>query len=155
MMFRWVLLALLFVGAKSGFAKKKYPAQVVEIRIPSTLDGETQKSLMFDAGGDEARPLLVGLHTWSSSYNKGGSGVKYADWCITNNWHFVHPDFRSPNNTPKAMGSKFAVQDVIDAVDLLGEPATHLHAGVASGELDDAEFLGVELPHELEATTVH
>ena len=90
---------------------------MVEISITSSLDGEKQKSLMFDAGGDEARPLLVGLHTWSSSYNSTGSGLKYASWCITNNWHFVHPHFRGPNNSPKAMGSTFAIQDVIDAVE--------------------------------------
>ncbi len=42
--------------------------------------------------------------------------------------------------------------DIRDRVDLLGEPSTHLHPGVPGRELDDAEFGGVELSHQLEAT---
>ncbi len=44
--------------------------------------------------------------------------------------------------------------DVVGAVDLLREPATHLHTRVACRELDQPEFLGIELSHELEPAAV-
>ena len=62
------------------------------------------------------KPLLVGLHTWSSHYASAAGDAVYADWCIAQGWAFVHPDFRGPNNTPQALGSDRAVQDVVEAV---------------------------------------
>jgi poly(3-hydroxybutyrate) depolymerase len=62
------------------------------------------------------RPLLVGLHTWSSTYDSAGGDAAYARWCIENDWHFIHPHFRGPNWTPDACGSEKMVQDVLDAV---------------------------------------
>ena len=62
------------------------------------------------------RPLLVGLHTWSSAYDSAGGDAAYARWCIENDWHFIHPHFRGPNWTPDACGSEKMVQDILDAV---------------------------------------
>jgi pimeloyl-ACP methyl ester carboxylesterase len=64
----------------------------------------------------EKKPLLVGLHTWSSQYSSAGGDAVYAEWCIAQRWAFVHPHFRGPNKTPEAMGSDRAVQDVVEAV---------------------------------------
>ncbi|WP_442483299.1 alpha/beta hydrolase family protein [Aeoliella sp. SH292] len=72
--------------------------------------------LLYKAEGNEARPLLVGLHTWSGGYDQAGGEVVYARWCLEYNWHFIHPHFRGPNWTPQACGSDFVVQDILDAV---------------------------------------
>lgn len=94
-----------------------WPAGVREVEVRSTADGSMQPSL-FRAVADakEARPLLVGLHTWSGDYTQASNGVSYARWCEKQGWHFIYPNFRGPNRTPQALGSKLAVQDVVDAV---------------------------------------
>jgi pimeloyl-ACP methyl ester carboxylesterase len=43
--------------------------------------------------------------------------LPYAEWCIDNQWAFIHPDFRGPNTHPLATGSDYAIRDIIDAVD--------------------------------------
>lgn len=72
--------------------------------------------MWFAPPGDAKKPLLVGLHTWSSHYASAGGDAVYAAWCIARGWAFVHPHFRGPNNTPDALGSDRAVQDVVEAV---------------------------------------
>jgi type III restriction enzyme len=47
---------------------------------------------------------------------EGGIVYCYARWAIQENWHFVHPNFRGPNDSPEAMGSDLAVHDIVDAV---------------------------------------
>ena len=68
------------------------------------------------------QPLIVSLHSWSSTYEQH-YGIPYAQWAATNGWALIHPDFRGVNNRPQAMGSAFAVQDVIDAVDFAAREA--------------------------------
>ncbi len=73
-----------------------------------------QKALFIKAAGDEPRPLLVGLHTWS--YDRTNGSDKYVELCIENNWHFIFPDFRGDNTKPEACGSEMVVSDLEDAV---------------------------------------
>jgi dienelactone hydrolase len=72
--------------------------------------------MWYTPTADGKKPLLVGLHTWSSNYASAGGDVVYAEWCIAQGWAFVHPDFRGPNWTPPALGSDRAVQDIVEAV---------------------------------------
>lgn len=99
------------------FARKTWAAAVQRVEIPCS-DGQMQPAMWYapppDARGP--RPLLVGLHTWSSHYASAGGDAVYADWCITQGWAFVHPHFRGPNNTPQSLGSDRAVQDIVEAV---------------------------------------
>lgn len=96
---------------------KGWPAGVTRVEIPCS-DGETQPAMWYAPLNpkQEPRPLLVGLHTWSSHYASSGGDAVYAEWCIQQGWAFVHPDFRGPNWTPLAMGSDRAVQDIVEAV---------------------------------------
>lgn len=96
-------------------ATHEWPAPVKKVLIPCS-DGASQPAMWYCPPGDEPRPLLVGLHTWSSSYAKTSGDELYADWCISQGWAFIHPDFRGPNNTPQAMGSDRAMQDIVEAV---------------------------------------
>ena len=93
-----------------------WPVEITEIRYLSSSDSTLQPALFYDSGKQEARPLLVALHTWSGDYRQITS-IPYAEWCIENDWIMIHPDFRGVCDHPQATGSPLAVQDVIDAVD--------------------------------------
>lgn len=93
--------------------------EVQEVRIRSTADQTEQPALTWSPGFTEARPLLVGLHTWSGNHHQAANGRVYAQWCMDRGWHFVYPNFRGPNSKPAALGSDLAVQDVVDAVEFL------------------------------------
>jgi dienelactone hydrolase len=101
--------------AAAAVARKVWPAGVAKVEIPAS-DGVMQPAMWFAPTTSGPKPLLVGLHTWSSNYASAGGDAVYAEWCIAQGWAFVHPHFRGPNNTPQAMGSERAVADVVEAV---------------------------------------
>ena len=103
------------VGSKRKSAEGKYPDQVREVQIKSSVDGTFQKSLFFAPESEKKVPLLVALHTWSSGW-QNTYNVPLAEGCIERQWAFIHPDFRGPNKGPDACGSDLAVSDIIDAV---------------------------------------
>ena len=90
-----------------------------EILITSTMDGTLQPSLFYPARGKN-RPLLVGLHTWSTNrYNQIDNMLPFA---LENDFNLLLPEFRGPNilENPShtlACGSAYAKQDIKDAVD--------------------------------------
>jgi poly(3-hydroxybutyrate) depolymerase len=100
-------------GAKDEPA---WPRQVKEIKYLSSADSTAQPAMFYAPDANESLPLLVALHTWSGSYNQRTS-VPYAEWCISNGWVFIHPNFRGPNRRPEATGSELVVKDIVSAVD--------------------------------------
>jgi len=107
----FLLLAFSVVASPKG-----WPAEVREICYPSSADDSQQPALFFaPAIRGEPRPLLVGLHSWSSNYLQTMS-VPYAKWCIEKKWNFIHPNFRGPNRRPEATGSELVVKDILSAV---------------------------------------
>lgn len=90
-----------------------------EIYIQSSLDGTMQPSLFFKAEGEEPRPLLVGLHTWSHDrFNQINNMLPYAE---KYNFHLLLPEFRGNNlqtnpECTKACGSLLAKKDIEEAV---------------------------------------
>ncbi len=117
--FCWFSVFSLFTPI-DGFCAKEFPGwppEVKEILVTSSADGSEQPSLAWIAPNDgTAKPLLVGFHTWSDGYQRETNGPVFARWAIQEGWHFIHPHFRGPNNSPEAMGSDLAVQDILDAV---------------------------------------
>jgi len=109
-----VSLALCCMVCHAGIGE--YPDKVTVVKIPSSFDETVQPALFYSPDNETPKPLLVALHTWSSHYDQGGGEVSYASWCIENNWVFIHPHFRGPNNNPKALGSEYVVHDIEDAV---------------------------------------
>ena len=89
-----------------------WPKECKEVAITSTLDGEKQSSIFYTSTG-ENRPLIVSLHTWSANYKQNDGLVTK---CIAKDYNYIHPDFRGPNNTYKACGSKYVIQDIEDAI---------------------------------------
>lgn len=100
---------------KRNVGQRSWPAEVKKVEIP-TSDGVPQPSMWYAPAGGGKKPLLVGLHTWSSNFASAGGDAIYAEWCVAQGWAFVHPHFRGPNNTPDSMGSDRAVQDIVEAV---------------------------------------
>ena len=90
-------------------------AEVTEVEGPRS-DRDMERAMWFNPSTKGKKPLLVGLHTWSSTFASAGGDAVYAKWCIDQGWIFIHPDFRGPNWTPPALGSDRAVQDVVEAV---------------------------------------
>ncbi len=97
-----------------------WPKEVREIKYFCGADGTLQPALIYGSSDSKkAKPLLVGLHTWSFDYKQAGGETVYARWCIQNEWLFIHPNFRGPNNTSFAMGSEYVVSDIMDAVEFM------------------------------------
>lgn len=91
-----------------------------EITVNSSIDGSAEPSLFFRAEGEEKRPLLVGLHTWS--YNRENQVNNMLPVARENNFHLLLPEFRGSNtkNNPRckdACGSPVAVRDILDAIE--------------------------------------
>ena len=96
-----------------------------ELWIRSTGDGTLQPSLFYRAAGEEKRPLLVGLHTWSRDrFNHVEVMLPYAQ---KYNFNLLLPEFRGGNlagrpNCRETCGSDLAKQDIKDAIDhVVGE----------------------------------
>lgn len=99
-------------------APEGWPEQVNTLIYTASIDASPQPMVMYTAESEEKRPLLIGLHTWGGTYSQLSS-LPYARWCIENDWHFAHPDFRGPNTTPQGCGSDRVVQDILDAVEIM------------------------------------
>ncbi|GEM_PF-4847194 len=89
---------------------------IEQLRIVSTADGAEQPTWWLPPSGDRDQPLLVVLHSWSSSYTQH-AGIPFAMWAQENGWAVVAPEFRGVNDNALAVGSDLAVQDVADAID--------------------------------------
>ncbi len=94
---------------------------MITVQVISSLDGTEQPVRYWKPPSDEQRPaaMLLFLHSWSSDYTQDNS--KWLKEAVDRNWIFLHPNFRGVNNSPQACGSKFARQDVLDALDFACE----------------------------------
>ena len=94
-----------------------------EILVKSSLDGKIEPNLFYKAKGKN-RPLLIGLHTWS--YDRNNLVEQLKPIAKLNDWNLLLPNFRGPNvignpQKEKTCGSKYAVQDVFDAITYVEE----------------------------------
>ena len=92
----------------------------IEISVKSTVDSSMQPSLLYKTEGNEKRPLLVGLHTWSyDRFNQINNMLPYAE---KYGFNMLLPEFRGSNlktnpNCAQACGSIYAIEDIKDAID--------------------------------------
>ena len=110
----WSVSLLLVSVANLQAVLPGWPEEIQEIKYRSASDDTDQPALHYSPEAKEARPLLVGLHSWSSDYRQANTA--YGLWVVKHSWHFIHPNFRGRNRTPQAMGSELAVQDILSAV---------------------------------------
>lgn len=93
---------------------KDWPAECKKVAISSTVDGKEQPAIVFQSIGEKLRPLIVSLHTWSGGYDQ----IDSLSWqCVENNYNYIHPHFRGPNNAHEACGSPLVISDIDDAID--------------------------------------
>lgn len=93
---------------------------VREIGIRSTIDGTLEKALLHMPRNREKVPLVVGLHTWS--HDRFNQAELMLPFCMKRGWALLLPEFRGPNliSNPRAQqacASRYARQDVVDALD--------------------------------------
>lgn len=121
---RFVLICCLLTIAGDWLAAQETPPKkkvvvstLREVQVPSSLDGELQSVRYFapEVSGTAKMPVLIFLHSWSGDFKQDNSAWQYE--AERRGWLYLHPDFRGPNQTPKACGSAFARQDVLDSLD--------------------------------------
>jgi dipeptidyl aminopeptidase/acylaminoacyl peptidase len=110
------VVALSIPVVVSAQAVKDLP-KLTKVEVTSSLDVEQQPVLYWapDKAQQTPTPLFVFLHSWSGDYSQDNS--KWQAQAVKRGWIYLHPNFRGVNQTPKACGSKWARQDILDAVD--------------------------------------
>ena len=93
--------------------KSKWPSGYTKISVRSSLDGDMQPAYFRRSKGVGKKPLIVSLHTWSGDYAQSDKLTKIVTEL---NFNYIHPNFRGPNYTEKAMGSEYVIQDIDDAI---------------------------------------
>ena len=112
----WLASATMLAARAGDMQAAAPPAGVEEITIKSSLDGELQHAWFVPPREQGPSPLLIHLHSWSATYKTSSEVEVAVAETAKRGWAFVSPDFRGPNNRPQACASKFATQDVLDAV---------------------------------------
>jgi lysophospholipase L1-like esterase len=101
------------IPVKNDLISGDWPENCKKAEIISSLDRKVQPAIFLSAYGEDRRPLIVSLHTWSYNYEQKDTLV----WqCMDKNYNYIHPDFRGKNNNPEACGSPEAIQDIDDAI---------------------------------------
>ena len=110
-----VLVAAL--ASEAGTDREELSALLTQVR--STLDGSSQPCYFYapEKAKSEAVPLVVGLHTWSYTWQNVDNYVPAYAYAKAHGWAMVGPNFRGRNDHPEACGGDAAVQDIVDAVD--------------------------------------
>lgn len=127
-----VAIVSIYLLPLNGEADESWPEEGDHVQIVSSVDNELQDAY-FISSENEA-PLIVSLHQWSASYDNFDSISEHA---VTNDWNYIRPNFRGPNNNPQAGGSELAVNDIDDAINYAIEygnvDEAHIHIIGASG----------------------
>lgn len=110
-------LGMVFLHSMAQTFADELP-ETVQAETISGLDGSRQPILYWapEKASTTPTPLFVFLHSWSSDFTQDNS--KWLRECVSNQWIWLHPNFRGINQTPQACGSRLARQDILDAVDL-------------------------------------
>jgi poly(3-hydroxybutyrate) depolymerase len=107
-----ILVLILCFGIEVAFGQR--PAYLRKDSIRSSLDGHVEVFYYDKSASPQAAPLLVQLHSWSTTSH---STFTLAEEARAKNWNFILPNFRGENHTPKACCSDFAIADIDEAID--------------------------------------
>ena len=94
--------------------QKAWPSGFYIVTIESSMDLTKQNAYFYQPNTSKTVPLLVSLHSWSGDYKQNDVLAKIA---TDKGWAYIHPDFRGPNNNPKAGVSQYVISDIDDAID--------------------------------------
>jgi poly(3-hydroxybutyrate) depolymerase len=112
-----ILIFSQVASAESKSESAKTLPELTKVEVTSSLDDEQQPVLYWAPAKarQEATPLFVFLHSWSGDYRQNNS--KWQAEAVKRGWIYLHPNFRGVNETPRACGSRWARQDILDAID--------------------------------------
>ncbi len=158
------LMSLVLFGTQfimiSDFTKasdepeKQWPKECQKVEITSTADQSKQSAYFFKARSSNPRPLVVKLHAWSADYTKVDD---IASMCIKEDYNYIHPDFRGPNNRPEACASDLVLQDIEDAIDYAiahsNVDTTSIHIIGGSGGGHATMFCYMRIRHHIKTFT--
>lgn len=153
-----VLLILFGATFTPAFAQQQSPLpELTAVTLNSTLDNEPQPILYWapETATSQPTPLFVFLHSWSGNYKQDNS--KWQKEAIARGWIYLHPDFRGANKSPKACGSKFARQDILDAIDFaqrtFNVDSSQIYLAGVSGGGHMAMLMAGHHPHRFTAVS--
>ncbi|MEZ6064326.1 MAG: DUF4440 domain-containing protein [Planctomycetaceae bacterium] len=114
---RSVLGGLLLSVGLAAPAPCAGPPRLNVAEVTSSVDSARQPVAWWApaAARETATPLLVSLHTWSSTYKQ--DRPEWLAEAVEREWIYIQPDFRGVNDHPEACGSPLAMQDILDAID--------------------------------------
>jgi len=93
--------------------ENNWDAKVSTVVIQSSLDGKNQLAQYYATRSKTKKPLIISLHSWSGDYKKVDP---IHNAIVKEDWNYIHPDFRGPNNNPDACLSGLALCDIDDAI---------------------------------------
>ena len=97
---------------------------IQDITIPASADDGEQPALFYAPEGEEERPLLLVLHSWSTDYLQN-IDIPLGEFAVANEWIFMHPDFRGANDgRPESTASDLVISDMEDALKYARENAS-------------------------------
>jgi len=108
----WLFLALILLFSCSERSKvsDQRISGLDTIVLISALDGAEQPVIVRKATTNSERPLVVGLHTWSTGYSSVEPGL--LELIEEKDWNFIHPHFRGANDHPKACCNEYVIDDI-------------------------------------------
>ncbi len=113
------LAVIAFFGGAGDARAASYAAKwegFTKDSVISPLDGYVNRFYYRSAVKDgKKKPLVVSLHQWSADYAHYSGSL--AEQTLEGDWNYIHPDFRGPNNHPKACGSPYVISDIDQAID--------------------------------------
>jgi esterase/lipase len=83
------------------------------IEITSSYDTKIQKAYFYKTKSNYTMPLVISLHTWAGDYKQHDP---LAELVKNEDWNYIHPDFRGPNDSSDACMIEAVIQDIDDAI---------------------------------------
>ena len=93
--------------------KKQWKKDFRVVEISSSYDKQIQKGYFYASKKQIKMPLIVSLHSWSNDYKENDP---LAELFKNEDWNYIHPDFRGPNDSPDSCMSDAVISDIDDAI---------------------------------------
>lgn len=83
--------------------------------VVSPLDGYINRFHYHKSSSSAPKPLLVSIHQWSADYMNFRNSM--AEQAKAEDWNYIFPDVRGPNNHMKACGSDYVISDIDQVIE--------------------------------------
>ncbi len=93
-----------------------WPKETIVFQTVSQLDREVQNNHFIKSTADGPSPLVVSLHYWNGDYKTYDPIAKLA---LNHGFNYLSPNFRGPNDHPKACCSEYVIADIDEAIEFV------------------------------------